>query len=200
MDPQHKQRKRIIIKPRRAPWVSINQKQVINFANNDYLGLSNAMQTHSSLAHNKLMAGSGGSAMVCGYTQMHHEVEKSFASWLGFDKAMLFHSGYAANIGVISALNNRFSTIYADKYVHASILDGMRLSRAKFKRYQHCNLQHLTALCEQKKPTAIITESVFSMEGDCAPIPGIINLAKTYNAKMIIDDAHGIGVPGIGMS
>jgi len=116
--------------------------------------------------------------------------------FLNFEKAIFFNSGYSANLGAITALANRSSSIASDKFCHASLLDGIQLSRAKHYRYKHNDINHLTELFEKKSFDLIVTESIFSMEGDIAPLPEIIGLAKKVSCDVIVDDAHGIGFLG----
>lgn len=170
----------------------------INFCSNDYLSLSR---------HPKIIArfiegakqyglGSGASAMVSGYYDVQQEFEERFAQWLGVEQAILFSSGYLANIGVIGALADRSSIIFSDKFCHASLLDGIQLSRAKHFRYRHHDLVDLARLANTYRPHYIISESVFSMEGDVAPVPALLAFAQKNKATLIIDDAHGVGVLG----
>ena len=140
--------------------------------------------------------GSGSSSLVSGYFDSQREIEARFAAWLQVDNAILFNSGYLANIGVIGALANRNTTIFSDKLCHTSLLDGIQLSRAKHYRYRHCDSTHLRQLASTHKPDLIITESLFSMEGNIAPIKEIVTLAHQQQSGLIIDDAHGIGVLG----
>ena len=175
--------------------IFLNKKKYINFSSNDYLGVSNHTEIieHFSNAAKKHGFGSGSSALICGYSDAHAELEESFAKWLNVDSAIFFNSGYTANSGVISALCDRGDIIFSDKLCHASLLDGIHLSRSKQVRYKHCDLQHLTQLTKTHKPSLIVTESVFSMEGDIAPVKQIAETAKDYQAGLLIDDAHGIG-------
>lgn len=178
--------------------IHIKDKTYIDFSSNDYLGL----RKHPKISEAFINAvkqygfGSGASTCISGYSKAHEKLEASFAKWLGVDKALVFSSGYLANIGTISALANRSSTFFSDKLCHASLLDGLILSRAKHVRYQHNNIQHLQQLATMHKPDFIVTESVFSMEGDMADVPAIVKLAKTYQSALFIDDAHGIGILG----
>jgi 8-amino-7-oxononanoate synthase len=178
--------------------IMIDSVPYINFSSNDYLGLEK---------HPKIMAaylrgvqdyglGSGASALVSGYYAVHKELEMQFADWLNVDKALLFSSGYLANIGTVAALTGRHSTIFSDKLCHASLLDGIQLSRAKHYRFQHNSLSDLARLSQFKTPDLIITEGVFSMEGDLSPVKDILALANKIQASVIVDDAHGIGVLG----
>ena len=198
MQSSHLKRTRNIIHTAHANHIQIDDKQYIDFSSNDYLGLKN----HPSIIHaaihgiQQYAQGSHGSAFISGYTKAHERLEQAFADWLEVDKAILFTSGYTANLGVLSALCNKKTTLFADKLSHASLIDGMRLSRAKYHRYRHNDLRHIEQLAQKKPPNCIVTESVFSMEGALTPIPEIIKLSQRYHAGLIIDDAHGIGVLG----
>ncbi len=197
-------KRQVIIRP------STNTKACINFGSNDYLSLTKHPKIAEVLskAVQKHGFGSGASALVCGYSEEHQETEHQFAEWLKVDEAILFSSGYLANLAVLDTLLTRSNVVYADKLCHASLLDGIRLSRAKLYRYRHCDLSHLCNLaakknpetnCDMKrdiKPDLIVTESIFSMEGDIAPIEGLVRFAKEQQAGLLIDDAHGIGVLG----
>ena len=134
--------------------------------------------------------------MVSGFFDVQNELEKRFARWLNVDKSILFSSGYLANLGVITALANRHSTIFTDKLCHASILDGVQLSRATHYRYHHHSMSHLTQLAMIKKPDFIVTEGVFSMRGDIAPLNKLAAIADRYQSALVIDDAHGVGIFG----
>jgi 8-amino-7-oxononanoate synthase len=178
--------------------IVVDGKCCFDFSSNDYLGLKKHPKITEDFIRcaKKYGVGSGASALVSGYSDEHAETEKMFANWLGVDKTILFTSGYAANTGIVSALTSRSSVIFSDKLCHASLLDGIMLSKAKHRRYKHCDSQHLECLAKQNKPDFIVTESVFSMEGDLAPIGDLVDLAKKHNAGLLIDDAHGIGVLG----
>jgi len=192
------ERSRMAISSSNDDKIVIDGLQCVNFCSNDYLSLSKHPKIIEEFvkAAMKYGVGSGSSAMVSGYYDVQEELEQRFAQWLGVDKAILFSSGYLANIGAISALANRSSIIFSDKLCHASILDGIQLSRAKHYRYRHNELGDLTRLANLYRPDFIMSESIFSMEGDIAPIPDLLELAKNSNASLIIDDAHGIGVLG----
>lgn len=178
--------------------IIVNGRNCVDFSSNDYL----ALKKHPKITEDfiscakKYGVGSGASALVSGYSSEHAKTEEVFAKWLGVDKAILFTSGYAANCGIIDALTNRSSVIFSDKLCHASLLDGIAFSKAKHHRYKHCDSQHLDYLAGRNKPDFIVTESVFSMEGDLAPIHDLVKVANKYNAELLIDDAHGIGVLG----
>lgn len=178
--------------------IAVDQKTCIDFASNDYLGLSmhSEIKTAFALGSAKYGFGSGASTAVTGYTSAQYSFEQQFAKWLGVDKAILFNSGYMANVGVMTALADQSTKILADKHCHASILDGIALSRAKYLRYQHGSTEHLTMVANSFNPDFIVTESIFGMDGHIAPIKEIVSIARQNYSIPIIDDAHGIGVLG----
>lgn len=191
-------RNRHVIDPLCQNKIYVSGQSCIDFSSNDYLGLKKHPRVTEALvkACQKYGFGSGASAFISGYSSLHQEVEERFARWLGVDNAVLFNSGYSANLSIISALSKRSDTILSDKLCHASILDGITLSRAKHIRYQHNNPKHLEEIAARYSPNLIVTESVFSMEGDIAPIADLVQISKQYCSGLIIDDAHGIGVIG----
>ena len=177
----------------------IEGKQLLSFTSNDYLCLS---QNHNITFNlNECVknygTGSVSSALISGFYNVHKELEDQFCKVFNGEASLLFNSGYNANIGVLSTLANRDTTIISDKLCHASIIDGIILSRAKHLRYEHNNMQSLEGcLSKAVGEKIVITESVFSMEGDICKIDEIIKLAKKYEAFLIVDDAHGFGVIG----
>ena len=180
-------------------------KQYLNFSSNDYLGLSSnsAMQEEfvESLHNQKsFLFGSTSSRLLTGnFTQME-ELEVLLAQMYGRESALVFNSGYHANIGILPALTAKGDLILADKYVHASIIDGLRLCDAKFERYTHNSLEHLELLLKKNRPhfkrIFIFTESVFSMDGDYADLQKLCDLKEQYNAFLYVDEAHAFGVNG----
>jgi 8-amino-7-oxononanoate synthase len=191
-------RTRLTISRTEANQVTVNSLPCIHFCKNDYLGLGKHPKiieaTIQGLQHYGL--GSGASSVVAGYYSSQQKCEEEFAEWLGVDRAILFSSGYLANLGVMATLADRSCTVFSDKMSHASLLDGIQLSRAKHYRYRHRDLVDLSRLAQFKKPDLIISEGVFSMEGCMAPLKSLIEIADQYQASVIIDDAHGIGVLG----
>jgi 8-amino-7-oxononanoate synthase len=180
-------------------FIVIKKRSLINFTQNDYLCLATHPLVKKAFrnAAEKYGLGSGASASLAGYYDAHRELEERMAEFLQRDRALLFHSGFAANMGVITTLADRHTNVYADKLCHASILDGIQLSRARLHRFTHNNVEHASTLLDQSsKKNVIITESVFSMNGDISPIDKFAQLAKKHQAMLIIDDAHGIGVLG----
>jgi 8-amino-7-oxononanoate synthase len=181
--------------------IKINQQSLINFSHNDYLCLAAHPFVKQKFIEGaeKYGLGSGASAMVSGYQAPHRLFEEKIAEFLKRDQAILFSSGYLANIGLIASLGNRQSLIVSDKFCHASLLDGIQLSRAKHLRYQHNNLKQAEQLLTSridKNTTLLITESIFSMEGDISKLDQLVVIAKKANAILIADDAHAIGVLG----
>ncbi len=179
--------------------IKMDGRHVINFSSNDYLGLANHPEVVNSFkkAVNDFGVGSGSAHLICGHSRIHHALEEELAEFTGRERALLFSTGYMANIGVISALLNRGDQVFEDRLNHASLLDGGLLSGAKFKRYRHNELDDLLS---KMKDTAnrrlIITDGVFSMDGDLARLPELAALASNNNAWLMVDDAHGFGVLG----
>jgi 8-amino-7-oxononanoate synthase len=181
--------------------VVMNGKRVLMFSSNNYLGLAN----HPGLKKASMDAalcygtGSGGSRLISGNMEVHRTLEKEIALFKGTDRALLFSSGYHANVGAISALTGEGNLILSDELNHASIVDGCRLSRAEVRIYKHANMNSLKEILQRSsrfKKRLIITDSVFSMDGDIAPLPDIVDLAEKYSALVMVDDAHGTGVLG----
>jgi 8-amino-7-oxononanoate synthase len=191
-------RSRYAIDPLGQSIISVSGMRCVDFSSNDYLGLKMHPRVTEALikACQKYGFGSGASAFISGYSSLHQEVEEKFARWLCVDHAVLFSSGYTANISIFNALCKRSDTVLSDKLCHASLLDGIILSRTKHLRYQHNNIKHLEEIAEKNHPNLIVTESIFSMEGDTAPISDLVRISKHYQSGLIIDDAHAIGVLG----
>ncbi|MEK7683605.1 MAG: 8-amino-7-oxononanoate synthase, partial [Nitrospirota bacterium] len=200
------------IKNRNSPQgtrIVIDGKEYINFSSNNYLGLAN--HPHVIESAQKAIAmfgfGSGASRLLCGGSILHSELEKRTAKFKGTESALIFNSGYSANTGIIPAIADEGDVIFSDELNHASIVDGCRLSKAKKIIYRHKDIGHLSELIEKEtaKRKIIITDSVFSMDGDIAPLKEIFNLCLTLNSTLstpnfllYIDDAHGTGVLGNG--
>lgn len=181
--------------------MQINGLQTVNFSANDYLGLAN----HTSLkkllqAPHELSVGSGAAHLVTGHHLEHHLLEDELADWLGQERALLFSTGYMANLAVQPALMQKGDWIVSDKLNHASLLDGAQLSAAELKRYPHNDMTALEKRLKQAQENntqcLIVTDGVFSMDGDLAKLPEIQSLAQKYDAWLLVDDAHGFGVLG----
>ena len=192
--------RRIVDGPQDASML-VDGKRVLNYASNDYLGLANHPKVVEAAmrALKRYGLGAAASHMVSGHMRAHHELEEKLADYMKLPKALLFGSGYAANIGILTALAGRGDTIFADKLNHACLNDGALLSRATFKRYPHCDLAKLEAMLASAKNGGrklIVTDAVFSMDGDIAPVAELLALAEKYDALLVLDDAHGFGVLG----
>ena len=183
-----------------GPRARVAGRDLANFSSNDYLGLANHPRLRAA-AHAAIDAygvGSGASPLVSGHMRLHEEAEARFARFVRLPRALLFASGYAANLGVLAALCDRHAEIFGDRLNHACLHDGAILSRATYTRVHHLDLDALErALSASRAPVKVIaTDAVFSMDGDIAPLPKLVALAETHDAWLLIDDAHGIGVLG----
>jgi len=189
-----------IVDAHATPYITIDNVRYINFSSNDYLGLANDPQVVSSFvdAGKQYGVGSGAAHLVTGHHRLHHALEESIAQFTNRSRALLFSSGYMANIGLLQALCGPKSVIFADKLNHASLIDGAKLSGAKLKRYAHSDMDRLESfLCQSNSAEKyIVSDGVFSMDGDTAKLKDILYLSKKYHANVIIDDAHGFGVLG----
>jgi 8-amino-7-oxononanoate synthase len=177
-------------------------RDAINFCSNDYLGLSAHPEVVRAFADAVMKhgVGSGASHLVTGHTREHEVLEEALAAFTGREKALVFSTGYMANLGVISALADQKAAIVADKLNHASLIDGCRLSRAALSRYRHADVDHATELLAAIAPEVgsrlIVTDGVFSMDGDLAPLGELARSARSAGAWLMVDDAHGLGVIG----
>ena len=194
-------RKLRLVQGCQGPRVVIKEKEVILLCSNNYLGLANhpALKKAANKAIKEFGCGSGASRLISGTMSLHEELEKKIASFKGTDAALVFNSGYHANIGVLSALMKKRDIIFCDELNHASIIDGCRLSGVETKMYPHKNMDYLEGLLKKSKKfkkKLIVSDGVFSMDGDIAPLPEIRFLAKKYSAFTMIDDAHATGVFG----
>ena len=194
-------RKRVVVSERKKNQIKINGRWLINFASNDYLGLSQNSSIKKAIINGINKYGNGGSSshLVSGHTEAHQNIEKITKNNIGFASSILFSSGYLANLGIITTIAEKDSFIYADKLNHASLNDACILSRGKFIRFPHNDmaaLENHLKKSKTKKKKFIVTDGVFSMDGDIANIPELVKLAKKYDAYLYIDDAHGYGVLG----
>ncbi len=201
LDRQGLYRRRHILDSPQGAEVVVDGRPVDNFCSNDYLGLANHPAVVAALRQGAADygAGSGAAHLVCGHGRAHHALEEDLARFTGRDRALLFSTGYMANLGVISALAERGSTVFQDRLNHASLLDGARLAGARLRRYPHGDLAALEQGLAMVPPgtTALIaSDGVFSMDGDLAPVTGLAEAARRHGAWLLIDDAHGLGVLG----
>jgi len=179
-------------------------RDVINLASNNYLGLANhpRMNAAAARAASELGAGSGAVRTIAGTMSMHRELERRFADFKHAEEALMFQSGFTANAGTVAAILDREDVIVSDRLNHASIIDGARLSRAEIKVFEHKDAEHADALLsETERPgrrQLLITDGVFSMDGDIAPLSDLVEVAEKHGAIMMLDDAHASGVLGKG--
>jgi 8-amino-7-oxononanoate synthase len=182
--------------------VVVNGKRVIMIGSNNYLGLTNHPRVKEAAikAIEKFGIGCAGSRFLNGNLEIHEELEKKLARFFRKEAALVFATGYQTNLGAISALVGRNDVAIIDKYDHASIIDGCRLSFGQVKKYRHNDMEDLERALEgaKGKGKLIIIDGVFSMEGDIADLPSIVKLAKAYDARIMVDDAHAVGVLGKG--
>ncbi len=178
----------------------VDGKPYIAFCSNDYLGLANhpALIAAAREGAQQFGVGAGASHLVLGHARAHEQLEQQLADFLQLPRALLFSTGYMANIGVVTALLSREDAVFADRLNHASLNDACLLSRAQFKRYAHNDLVQLERLLASTRARRklIAVDAVFSMDGDMAPVPELVNLAEKHEAWLLLDDAHGFGVLG----
>ena len=182
--------------------VVVNGKRVIMVGSNNYLGLTSHPRVKEAAikAIEKYGSGCAGSRFLNGNLEIHEELERKLAAFFRKDAALVFATGYQTNLGTISTLLGRSDVAIIDKYNHASIIDGCRLSFGQVKKFRHNDMDDLERILEgtQGKGKLIIVDGVFSMEGDIADLPSIVKLAKKYEARIMVDDAHAVGVLGSG--
>ncbi|RDH83143.1 MAG: 8-amino-7-oxononanoate synthase [endosymbiont of Galathealinum brachiosum] len=180
--------------------IILNNKKVLNFCSNDYLGLANHPEVKKAFinAAQKHGVGSGSAHLVNGHTLAHHSLEEELAEFTGFPRALLFSTGYMANLGVAQSICTKQDTIIEDKLNHASLLDAANISNARLKRYLHKNYKNLAnklGSC-QSGEKLVSSDSVFSMDGDETDISKLIHQCREHGARLMLDDAHGFGVLG----
>ena len=193
-------RVRQIVDSPQATHIAIDGCDYLAFSSNDYLGFANHPELVQAACEGaqRYGVGAGASHLIHGHSAAHHAVEEAVAAFTGFPRALLFSTGYMANIGIVTALVGREDAIFADKLNHASLNDAALLSRARFIRYPHLDLMALERrLAEiRARYKLVISDAVFSMEGDIAPITELITLCERHQAWLLLDDAHGFGVLG----
>jgi 8-amino-7-oxononanoate synthase len=179
-----------------------DKKEYIDFSSNDYLGLKEhpRMKEESKKAIDAFGTSSSASRLLSGDLKLHHDLEERIAAFKNKEAALVFNSGYQANTGIIPALYSKDDCIFSDRLNHASIIDGIILSGATFLRFQHNDPQHLEALLKDKrgkcKNALIVSESVFSMDGDRAPLTELVRLKEQYACRLMVDEAHATGIFG----
>ncbi|MCZ7566674.1 MAG: 8-amino-7-oxononanoate synthase [Burkholderiales bacterium] len=194
-------RHRVVAGPTGAR-VRLGDAELLAFASNDYLGLANHPEIVEAAVAGlrRYGVGAGSSALVTGHMEVHEALTERLARFVDLPRALFFSSGYLANIGAVTALAGPGDAIFSDALNHASLIDGCRLSRAAVRRYPHCDLAALEQqLAGTKAATRfVVTDLVFSMDGDIAPLPGLVALCERHGAWLLVDDAHGFGVLGRG--
>jgi len=183
-----------------GPLMEIDGQRFLTFCSNDYLGLANHPKLVSAFkqAADEFGVGSGAAHLVNGHSYYHQKLEEALAEFTGREKAILFSTGYMANLGVVTALLDKQDAVFEDKWNHASLLDAGLLSGARFQRYLHNDAQNLATRLQRSEARRklIVTDGVFSMDGDCADLPLLSQLAKQQDSWLMVDDAHGLGVLG----
>ena len=197
----HLKRARRRLTPRQDGWCVLDGHVAQNFASNDYLGLAGDQRLIDAAcqAARDFGIGAGASPLVSGRTDCHAALEERIARFENAEACLLFPSGFAANLGVLTALADSGDQIFSDQWNHASLIDGCRLSGAQVHVYRHADPQHLGSLLEQHSQTGrrlIVTDSVFSVDGDVAPLQEICRLAEAHDALLVVDEAHATGVYG----
>ena len=200
LDQEGLTRRRRLVQSPVAPEMVVDGQKVLAFCSNDYLGLASHPEIARAMAEGALHwgAGAGASHLVSGHLEPHHRLEEALAAFVGQDRALYFSTGYMANLAMIPALVGRGDGVFADKLNHASLIDAVQLSRAHSHRYRHQDLAHLESLLAKSEAPRklIVSDTIFSMDGDAAPLAELQALADKYDAWLVIDDAHGFGVAG----
>ncbi|HEY5601824.1 MAG TPA: 8-amino-7-oxononanoate synthase [Gammaproteobacteria bacterium] len=197
---QHLYRSRRVIAGPQSTHVTIGGKEYLSFCSNDYLGLANHPEVIKALQSGaeRYGAGSGAAHLISGHSFAHHALEEELAAFTGRPRALLFSTGYMANLGAITALLGEGDAVFEDRLNHASLIDAGLQSGARFHRYRHANSESLRELLNKSTANKklIVTDGVFSMDGGIAPLPALANIARDHQAWLMVDDAHGLGVIG----
>ncbi|MDR5755726.1 8-amino-7-oxononanoate synthase [Caballeronia sp. LZ035] len=206
IDARGLRRRRKIIDGACSAHLNVDGRDIIGFASNDYLGLAAHEALRAALAEGASLygAGSGGSHLLGGHSRAHARLEDELAAFSGgfvdTPRALYFSTGYMANLAIVTALAGRDTLVFSDALNHASLIDGVRLARAQTQIYPHADMEALDAMLDASRDEAatrlIVTDTVFSMDGDIAPLARLVELAERYGAWLIVDDAHGFGVLG----
>jgi glycine C-acetyltransferase/8-amino-7-oxononanoate synthase len=191
-----------LIEGPQGPKVTLDGREVLLLCSNDYLGLANHPRVRGAAADAAMRwgAGAGASRLISGNMQPHERFERRIAEFAGYEAALLFGAGYLANTGVVSTLAGAGEVVFSDRLNHASIIDGCRLSRAETFVYRHADLEHLAWGLRRagQRAALIVTDGVFSMDGDIAPLPELLELARQHGCRLLVDEAHATGALGPG--
>ncbi len=202
LDDKNLRRRRRTLDCAQSTQITVDGKHYLAFCSNDYLGLAShpALIAAAQAGAMQYGVGAGASHLVLGHTRAHEELEQQLAGFVGLPRALLFSTGYMANLGIVTALVGREDAVFADRLNHASLNDACLLARAQLKRYAHHDLAQLERLlaASRARRKLIVVDAVFSMDGDIAPLPELLALAERYDAWLLLDDAHGFGVLGAG--
>ena len=202
LDEKNLRRTRRTLDTPQSAHVTVDGKNYVAFCGNDYLGLASHPELIAAAQSGATQfgVGAGASHLVLGHTRAHENLEQQLAAFVQLPRALLFSTGYMANLGVVTEFLNRDVAVFADRLNHASLNDACLLARAQFKRYAHNSLEQLERLLAttKAKRKLIVADAVFSMDGDIAPVPELLALAECYDAWLLLDDAHGFGVLGDG--
>ncbi|MEJ2552954.1 MAG: 8-amino-7-oxononanoate synthase [Gammaproteobacteria bacterium] len=197
---EHLYRRRAVVDGPQGAEIVVDGTRYLSFCSNDYLGLASHPRVSMALKEGaeKYGAGSGASHLVTGHQRPHHALEEALAAFTRRPRALLFSSGYLANLGTVAALMGRGDTVWEDRLNHASLLDAGRLAGARLQRYPHCDAAALRRRLTEHagRCDMIISDGVFSMDGDLAPLPQLAKIAREHQACLMVDDAHGLGVMG----
>ena len=195
-------RRRRLLDSAQGAHVRVDGREVVSFCSNDYLGLANhpALIEAAKAAVDVAGIGGGASHLITGHHRLHHELEEALAGFVGLPRALLFSTGYMANLGVVTALLGRGDAVFADRLNHASLNDAAVLARAELKRFAHNDMAALEKLlaASTARRKLVLADAVFSMDGDMAPVAALLELCERYDAWLMLDDAHGFGVLGEG--
>ncbi|MBI4183046.1 MAG: 8-amino-7-oxononanoate synthase [Proteobacteria bacterium] len=193
-------RVRRVLQTAQSARVSVDGRTYLAFCSNDYLGLASDPRLARAAQEGcgRYGVGAGASHLILGHSEAHHALEEALARFVALPRVLLFSTGYMANIGMVTALAGRDDAVFADRLNHASLNDACLLSRAQFRRYPHCDLEALEKLLSatRARRRLIVTDAVFSMDGDIAPLPRLVELAERHDAWLLVDDAHGFGILG----
>jgi len=195
-------RRRQVLESSQGVEVRLDGRSYLNFSSNDYLGLASHPQVIEAMVEgaHRWGAGSGAAHLVTGHSVPHHALEEELAAFTARPRALLFSTGYMANLGVVSTLLRRGDTVFEDRLNHASLIDAGILSRARFQRYHHADtgdlLARLHSSSSESGSRLVVTDGVFSMDGDLAPLPALVEVCQQADAWLMVDDAHGLGTIG----
>jgi len=201
LETRHLRRQLRIVESPSDPTITIEGRRFISMASNNYLGLANhpGVKQAAIEAIEQWGVGAGAARLISGTMTPHHQLERDLARFKQVEAALTFGTGYTTNLGLIPALIDRDGLILADRYCHASLIEACRLSKARLRVFHHNDAEHLESLLkkrEKARPTLVVTEGVFSMDGDLAPLPDLLALCRQHEVTLVIDDAHGTGVMG----